>query len=95
VIFHHGEYLLTMAQIHALQSLHESFAKDALQCFKDSGDVVSQGAAHHLDHGFSSAYICIARTYVYLSVFYLHSGQAQKGVAICDDALWKRRSPGW
>jgi hypothetical protein len=43
-----GEYLLTMAQIHFLQSSHESFAKDALQCFKDSGDVVSQGAAHHL-----------------------------------------------
>ncbi|KAJ6484475.1 hypothetical protein C8R47DRAFT_1048627 [Mycena vitilis] len=37
-----GQYLLTVGQIHAIQSSHESYAKEALQCFKDVDDRLSQ-----------------------------------------------------
>ncbi|KAJ7487908.1 hypothetical protein FB451DRAFT_1390881 [Mycena latifolia] len=64
------EYLFTMGRINAIQSSHESFSKDALQCFKDVGDLVSQ-----------------AKTCVYLSAYYIRSGQVQEALDICNTAL--------
>ncbi|KAJ7686192.1 hypothetical protein B0H17DRAFT_719947 [Mycena rosella] len=37
-----GQYMLTEAQIHFLESSHETFSIDALQCFEAIGDLVSQ-----------------------------------------------------
>ncbi|KAJ7135803.1 hypothetical protein C8R44DRAFT_848628 [Mycena epipterygia] len=63
-----GHYLFTMGQIHALQSAHESFTKDALQCFKDVDDPLSQAKAYvHL----SAYYIRAGQAQKSLDICYI------------------------